>query len=76
LDGLLKAIQQALNPDERQRRGHAALVFARKNFQISENCARVAQLLERGIISPPMNPPAPFGESSSAAQGRKTTSID
>jgi glycosyltransferase involved in cell wall biosynthesis len=48
LDGLLKAIEQALNPDERQRRGQAALAFARKNFQMSENCVRIAQLLEGG----------------------------
>src|SRR5208283_5262655 len=41
LDGLLKAIEQALNPDERQRRGQAALEFARMNFQMSENCARI-----------------------------------
>jgi colanic acid biosynthesis glycosyl transferase WcaI len=49
LDGLLQAIKQALNPDERQRRGQAALEFARKNFQMSENCARIAQLLEGGV---------------------------
>jgi len=48
LDGLLKAIEQALNPNERQRRGQAALEFARKHFRMSENCARIAQLLEGG----------------------------
>jgi glycosyltransferase involved in cell wall biosynthesis len=46
LDGLLKAIEQSLDPGERQRRGQAALAFARKNFQMSENCARIAELLE------------------------------
>lgn len=49
LDGLLKAIEQALNPNERQRRGQAALDFARKHFRMSENCARIAQLLEGGV---------------------------
>ncbi len=49
LDGLLKAIEQALNSGERQRRGQAALVFARKHFQMSENCARIAELLEGGV---------------------------
>ncbi len=46
LDGLLKAVEQAINPGERQRRGRAAFEFARKNFQMSENCARIAQILE------------------------------
>jgi glycosyltransferase involved in cell wall biosynthesis len=46
LDGLLQAIQQALNPGERQRRGQAALEFGRKNFQMSDNRGRIAELLE------------------------------
>jgi hypothetical protein len=50
LDGLLKAIGQALNPDERRRRGQAALQFALKNFRMSENCARIAELLEGAQI--------------------------
>jgi glycosyltransferase involved in cell wall biosynthesis len=45
-DGLLKAIAQALNPEERRRRGQAALEFGRKHFQMSRNCARMAELLE------------------------------
>ncbi len=49
LDGLLKAIEQALNCHERLRRGQAALAFARKHFQMAENCARIAQLLEGGM---------------------------
>jgi glycosyltransferase involved in cell wall biosynthesis len=49
LDGLLRAIDQALNPDERQKRGQAAFEFARKNFQMSENCSRIAELLEGRI---------------------------
>jgi glycosyltransferase involved in cell wall biosynthesis len=49
VEGLLKAIGQALHPDERQRRGQAALAFALKNFRMSENCAQIARLLEGGI---------------------------
>jgi glycosyltransferase involved in cell wall biosynthesis len=44
--GLLRAIEQSLNPVERRQRGQAALAFARKNFQMSTNCQRMAQLLE------------------------------
>jgi glycosyltransferase involved in cell wall biosynthesis len=46
LGGLLKAVEQAVNLDERQRRGQAAFAFARTHFQISENCAHIAQILE------------------------------
>ncbi len=46
LNSLLTAIEQAHNPDERRKRGQAALEFARNNFQMSENCAHIAQLLE------------------------------
>ena len=48
VDGLLAAIQQALDPDERRRRGQAALAFARQHFQMTENCNRIARLLEGG----------------------------
>lgn len=48
VEGLLKAIQQALDPVERRTRGQAALKFARQNFQTSVTCARMAQLLECG----------------------------
>ena len=44
--GLLKAIRQAMNPEERRRRGEAASAYARENFQMSKNCAQIAQLLE------------------------------
>ncbi len=44
--GLLRAIEQSLDPVERKKRGLAALAFARKNFQMSKNCQRMAQLLE------------------------------
>jgi glycosyltransferase involved in cell wall biosynthesis len=48
VEGLLKAIQQALDPVERRTRGQAALKFARQNFQSTVTCARIAQLLEGG----------------------------
>ena len=44
--GLMRAIQQSLDPDERQKRGQAALNFARAHFQMSTNCQRMAELLE------------------------------
>jgi glycosyltransferase involved in cell wall biosynthesis len=44
--GLMRAIQQSLDPGERQRRGQAALNFAREHFQMSTNCQRMAELLE------------------------------
>jgi glycosyltransferase involved in cell wall biosynthesis len=46
LPGLLQAIRQSLDPEERRRRGRAALDFARQHFQMSTNCLRMAQLLE------------------------------
>ncbi len=44
--GLLEAVAQALDPDERRVRGAAALDFAGKNFQMSVNCIQIARLLE------------------------------
>ncbi len=43
---LLAAIEQACNPDERRRRGHAALEFARHYFLRSAACDRFIELLE------------------------------
>lgn len=48
-NGLLKAIEQTLDPAERQRRGQAAAEFARQNFQLSKNGARIARLLEGDV---------------------------
>jgi colanic acid biosynthesis glycosyl transferase WcaI len=48
VEGLLKAIQEALDPVERRTRGQAALKFNRQNFQTSVTCARMARLLENG----------------------------
>lgn len=44
--GLLRAIEQALDPDERRRRGKAALEFAREHFIKSVSCGRFIELLE------------------------------
>jgi len=55
---LLRAIQESLDPVERQKRGLAALTFAREHFQMSTNCQRMAQLLEgSGDISIPHHSP-------------------
>jgi colanic acid biosynthesis glycosyl transferase WcaI len=47
IEGLLKAVAEALDPAERAKRGRAALEFARKNFQMSDNCMRIAGLLQQ-----------------------------
>ena len=52
VEGLLKAIQQALDPVERRKRSNAALQFARKHFNLSASCACIAQLLEGNIAVP------------------------
>jgi len=46
VDGLLGAIQQALNAGERRKRGKAAQEFAREHFQLAKSCLRIVQLLE------------------------------
>jgi colanic acid biosynthesis glycosyl transferase WcaI len=48
LTGLLRAIEQARDPQERRRRGHAALEFARGHFIKSASCGRFIELLENG----------------------------
>jgi colanic acid biosynthesis glycosyl transferase WcaI len=48
LKGLLCAIEQAMDPVERRRRGQAALEFARGNFLKSAGCGRFIELLENG----------------------------
>ena len=44
--GLLNAVRQTLNPEERRRRGQAALEYARGHFGRSASCGRFIQLLE------------------------------
>lgn len=46
LPGLQAAIQAALDPEERSRRGAAARQFAAQHFDRTANCQRLAQLLE------------------------------
>lgn len=44
--GLLQTVKEACDPDERRRRGRAALEFARTNFVKSATCGRFIGLLE------------------------------
>jgi glycosyltransferase involved in cell wall biosynthesis len=46
-DGLLRAVAEAGDPDERRRRGEAALAFARDRFSPEHNVARMVELLVR-----------------------------
>jgi glycosyltransferase involved in cell wall biosynthesis len=46
VDGLLRAVDEARDPEERRRRGAAGLAFAREHFAGATNRARVAELLE------------------------------
>ena len=46
IKGLLRAIEQAMDPAERRRRGQAALEFARGHFLKSTGCGRFIELLE------------------------------
>jgi len=49
INGLIAASREALDAGERRKRGQAALKFARKHFQMQENCSRIAKLLEQPI---------------------------
>jgi colanic acid biosynthesis glycosyl transferase WcaI len=62
LKGLLGAIEQALDADERRKRGNAALQFARNHFNLSASCARIAQLLEGNVAVPQRFSPAGRGD--------------
>ncbi len=44
--GLIKAVEKARDPQERLRRGRAAIDFARRHFNREQNCGRIADLLE------------------------------
>jgi putative colanic acid biosynthesis glycosyltransferase WcaI len=46
VDGLLRAVAQATDEEERARRGSAALSFAREHFDRDRNTARIAKLIE------------------------------
>ena len=43
--GMLEALEQASDPDERARRGRAALAFAEEHFDQYRNVARVVAIL-------------------------------
>ena len=45
VDGLLSAIEEAKNSNERIRRGQAARVYARKYFNQKKNCALISQII-------------------------------
>jgi glycosyltransferase involved in cell wall biosynthesis len=46
VEGLLVAVQEARDPDERLRRGSAGMAFARAHFDRKRNCERIVDLLE------------------------------
>jgi glycosyltransferase involved in cell wall biosynthesis len=49
VDGLLQAVAEAIDPEERARRGEAALRFAGKHFERDRNVSRIAKLLEGAV---------------------------
>jgi glycosyltransferase involved in cell wall biosynthesis len=51
--GLIRAVEAARDPQERQRRGRAALDFARRHFDRPRNLARIADLLEACVSNAP-----------------------
>jgi glycosyltransferase involved in cell wall biosynthesis len=53
VEGLLRAVEEAGDLDERTRRGQAALAYARAHFDRERNGARIAELLERAAASAP-----------------------
>jgi colanic acid biosynthesis glycosyl transferase WcaI len=53
IEGLLAAVEQALDGEERRKRGQAALDFAQKYFQMQTNCGCIAQMLETGTVAKP-----------------------
>jgi hypothetical protein len=55
VDGLLAAVRESHDPEERARRGERALAYARSHFDRQVNCTRIAELLEKCAAAP-----APF----------------
>jgi glycosyltransferase involved in cell wall biosynthesis len=51
LPGLLRALQEARDPQERRGRGQAALAYARRHFDRAQNTGRIAHLIES--LAPP-----------------------
>ncbi len=52
VDGLVRAVGGALQPAERARRGRAARVYAREQFDRERNCARMTELIEEAALNP------------------------
>lgn len=50
VNGLLAAIQQTADGNERRKRGQAAYEFARRNFQMAAACASISELIEGGQV--------------------------
>lgn len=46
-DGLQRAVEEAMDPAERKRRGGSAQAFARSHFDRERNVGRITELLER-----------------------------
>lgn len=69
VQGLVRAIDEARDGAERQRRGAAARQFAVQNFQMSRNCAKLADLLDTA-------PPCYNRLLSTVARGGKEAGIE
>jgi glycosyltransferase involved in cell wall biosynthesis len=54
---LRKAVEQASDAGERERRGAAALAFAREHFDRERNCDRIVHLLEQCVRRPDSRSP-------------------
>lgn len=52
-EGLLRALAEAADPEERRRRGRAAWEFSRRNFDRRANCGIIAGWLERSMLVKP-----------------------
>ena len=49
--GLPVAVEAAMDPRERERRGRLGLAFSREHFDRGRNCARLVELVEGGVFS-------------------------
>jgi glycosyltransferase involved in cell wall biosynthesis len=46
IESLLKAVSEATDPAERERRGSAARAYAERHFDLTTNCNRICELVE------------------------------
>jgi glycosyltransferase involved in cell wall biosynthesis len=49
VDGLVQAIHEASNRQERARRGRAAYLYGKEHFDATRNCRQISDLLEAGF---------------------------